>query len=69
MNMDILRKLQNVTIVVEVKLMSIFLFAIIHILVGLALIYFYGKLPKALTVFVSVLLIMGFLYLVTYRQE
>jgi|tagenome__1003787_1003787.scaffolds.fasta_scaffold19027372_2 hypothetical protein len=42
--------------------MSIFLFVIIHILIGLALIYFYGKLPKTLAVFASVFLIMSFLY-------
>jgi hypothetical protein len=47
---------------VGVKWVSVFLFAIIHILIGLALIYFYGKLPKALTVFASVFLIMSFLY-------
>ena len=49
-------------LLVEVKWVSIVLFAIIHILIGLALIYFYGKLPKALTVFASVYLIMSFLY-------
>lgn len=58
----ILTKLQNATIMVEVKCMSIFIFATIHILIGLALIYFYGKLPKILTVFASVFLIMSFLY-------
>ena len=42
--------------------MSIILFAFIHILLGLALIYFYGKLPKALTTFAFVFLIMSFLY-------
>ena len=42
--------------------MSILLFAIIHILIGLALIYFYKKSRKALTVFTSVFLIMSFLY-------
>lgn len=49
-------------LLVEVKELSIFLFAVIHILIGLALIYFYGKLPKALTVFLSVFFIMSFLY-------
>ena len=43
-------------LLVGVKWVSIVLFAIIHILIGLALIYFYGKLPKALTVFASVYL-------------
>ena len=42
--------------------MSIFLFIIVHILLGIGLIYFYGKLPKALTVLLSVVFIMGFLY-------
>jgi hypothetical protein len=36
--------------------MGIVLFAFIHIPIGLALIYFYGKLPKALTTFVFVFL-------------
>ena len=49
-------------LLVEVIGLSIFLFAVIHILIGLALIYYYGKLPKALTVFVSVFLIMSFIY-------
>ncbi len=49
-------------LLVEVKELSIFLFAVIHILIGLALIYFYRKLPKALTVFLSVFFIMSFLY-------
>ena len=49
-------------LLVRVKWVSIFLFAIIHILIGLALIYFYGKLPKALNLFVSVFLIISLLY-------
>jgi hypothetical protein len=49
-------------LLVGVKWVSIVLFAIIHILIGLALIYFYGKLPKVLTVFASVYLIMSFVY-------
>lgn len=42
--------------------MGLVLFAFIHILIGLALIYFYGKLPKALTTFVFVFFTMSFLY-------
>jgi len=42
--------------------MSLFLFVTIHLLIGLALIYFYGKLPKPLTTFSFVFLIMSFLY-------
>jgi hypothetical protein len=41
---------------------NIFLFIIVHIFIGLTIIYFYGKLPKALTVFASVFLTMSFLY-------
>ena len=42
--------------------MGIFLFIIIHILAGVGMVYFYGKLPKAVTVFLSVFFIMGILY-------
>ena len=42
--------------------MSIILFIFIHILIGLALIYFYSKLPKALTTFAIVFFTMSFLY-------
>jgi hypothetical protein len=42
--------------------MSLILFAFIHILIGLALIYFYRKLPKAITTFAFVFLTMSFLY-------
>jgi len=42
--------------------MGIILFAVIHILIGLALIYFYGKLPKAITTFAFVFLGMSFIY-------
>lgn len=49
-------------LLVEVEELSIFIFGIIHILIGLALINFYGKLPKVLTVFLSVFFIMSFLY-------
>jgi hypothetical protein len=49
-------------LLVEVKWVSIFFFTVIHILIGLALIYFYEKLPKALTIFGSVFLIMSFIY-------
>ena len=34
----------------------------IHFLIGLALIYFYSELPKALTVFLSVFFIMSFVF-------
>jgi len=42
--------------------MSIIFFIFIHILIGLALIYFYSKLPKALTTFAFVFLTMSYLY-------
>ena len=42
--------------------MSMILFILIHILIGLALIYFYRKLPKELTTFAFVFLTMSFLY-------
>ncbi|MDF2700926.1 MAG: hypothetical protein K0Q49_2490 [Haloplasmataceae bacterium] len=42
--------------------MSFIIFVIIHILIGLALIFFYGKLPKALTTFAFVFLFMSFIY-------
>ncbi len=43
--------------------MNVILFAAIHILIGLALIYFYGKLPKTLTTFGFVFFVMSILYL------
>ena len=42
--------------------MSIFLFIIFHILAGLGMVYYYGKLPKAVTVFLSVFFIIGELF-------
>lgn len=42
--------------------MSITLFIFMHILMGIALIYFYSKLPKALTTFAFVSVTMSFLY-------
>jgi hypothetical protein len=42
--------------------MILILFAFIHILIGLALLYFYRKLPKAITTFALVFLSMSFLY-------
>ncbi len=45
--------------------MSVFLFVIVHIVIGLAIIYWYGKIPKALTVFASVFLSMSSIYWAT----
>ncbi|MEC1759857.1 hypothetical protein [Schinkia azotoformans] len=42
--------------------MSVILFAVIHILIGLALIYLNGKLPKTLTTFGIVFLVMSLIY-------
>ncbi|URT71461.1 hypothetical protein [Cytobacillus firmus] len=42
--------------------MNLILFAIIHIVMGYALIYTYGKLPKAIAAFAFVFLTMSFLY-------
>lgn len=42
--------------------MILFLFVLIHILIGLGLIYGYGKLPKGVTVFAFVFFTMSFLY-------
>ncbi|KAF0821053.1 hypothetical protein KIS4809_0580 [Bacillus sp. ZZV12-4809] len=42
--------------------MYLFLFVIIHIAVGCALIYTYGKLPKMLSTFAVVFLAISFLY-------
>ncbi|MFY0518600.1 hypothetical protein [Lysinibacillus sphaericus] len=42
--------------------MSFILFAVIHILIGIALIYFYGKLPKA----IAVLFIVFFAFSIIY---
>lgn len=42
--------------------MYLFLFVFIHIAVGCALIYTYGKLPKLLSTFAFVFLGMSFLY-------
>ncbi|GAA0499713.1 hypothetical protein GCM10008986_28680 [Salinibacillus aidingensis] len=39
-----------------------FVFLLIHITIGLALIYFYGKLPKGITTFAIVFLSMSFIY-------
>lgn len=42
--------------------MNLILFAFIHILIGLALIYFYGKLPKVISTFAIAFFTMSFLY-------
>jgi len=42
--------------------MSIFLFLLIHIIIGLSMIYFYGKLPKAVSTFTFTFLGMSFIY-------
>ncbi len=42
--------------------MNIFLFIAVHILIGLAVIYFKEKLPKPITTFSIVFLSMSFLY-------
>ncbi|SES28463.1 hypothetical protein SAMN05518684_11445 [Salipaludibacillus aurantiacus] len=42
--------------------MDLIVVAAIHIIIGLSLIYFYGKLPKALTTFAFVFLCMSFFY-------
>lgn len=42
--------------------MSFILFAFIHILIGLALIYFRGKLQKGVSTFAFVFFTMSFLY-------
>ena len=43
--------------------MSFILFAVVHTLVGIALIYFYGKLPKAIATFLIVFFAFSILYL------
>ena len=43
--------------------MSFILFAVFHTLVGIALIYFYGKLPKAIATFFIVFFAFSILYL------
>ncbi|WP_157842753.1 MULTISPECIES: hypothetical protein [Bacillus] len=42
--------------------MDIFLFFIIHLFIGLFLVFFYGKLPKAITTFSVVFFVMSLLY-------
>lgn len=42
--------------------MNFILFAIIYTLIGITIIYFYGKLPKAITTFVIVFFAFSFLY-------
>lgn len=42
--------------------MSFILFAIVHTLIGIALIYFYGKLPKAIDTFFIVFFAFSILY-------
>jgi len=42
--------------------MSFILFAVFHTLVGIALIYFYGKLPKAIATFLIVFFAFSILY-------
>lgn len=42
--------------------MNLILFVVIHVFIGIALIYFYDKLPKAITTFVFVFLSMSFIY-------
>lgn len=49
--------------------MSIILFAVIHILIGLALVYFYEKLPKAIVTFGFVFLGMSFIYFGTFLSK
>jgi hypothetical protein len=41
--------------------MSVVLFLIIHIIIGVGIIYFYGKLPKAITTFAITFLVMSFI--------
>lgn len=45
--------------------MSVVLFVIVHIVIGLAIINWYGKIPKALTVFGTVFLSMSSIYWAT----
>jgi len=42
--------------------LSFFLFAVVHTLIGIALIYFYGKLPKAIATFFIVFFALSILY-------
>lgn len=42
--------------------MNLIFFVFIHILIGTALIYFRGRLPKVISTFVFVFLTMSFLY-------
>ena len=42
--------------------MSLILFAVVHTLIGIALIYFYGKLPKAIVTFFIVFFAISILY-------
>lgn len=42
--------------------MNIILFAVIHILIGLGFIYFFGELPKGIVTFVVTFLTMSFIY-------
>ncbi len=42
--------------------MSVTLFLVFHLIIGLALIYFYEKLPNGLTTFLTVFFVMSFIY-------
>ncbi|MGE7094375.1 hypothetical protein ACQKII_23675 [Lysinibacillus sp. NPDC048646] len=42
--------------------MSFLFFAVVHILIGIALIYFYGKLPKAIATFFIAFFAFSILY-------
>ncbi|WP_167553319.1 hypothetical protein [Evansella clarkii] len=42
--------------------MNIIFFAVIHILIGLGFIYFFGELPKAVVTFLVTFLTMSFIY-------
>ncbi len=44
--------------------MSIILFLLIHIIIGSALIFFYSKLPKAISTFTFVFVGMSFIYFI-----
>lgn len=43
--------------------MSFLLFFILHILIGISFIYFYGKLPKAISTFFMVFFTFSLIYL------
>lgn len=46
--------------------MALLLFFIFHILMGLAFIYFYGRLPKAIPTFFMVLLTYSLFYFILF---